>query len=342
MTLSIAITADPEIPVPPLFYGGIERVVDGLANELGARGHQVTLFASPESRSQTELVALPGRSSLSRVDTLKNMTLLTKVITRRRFDVVHNFARLAYLLPLMQSALPKIMTYQRAITDRSVRLGARLAGNSLKFTAVSRAMIQPVAKHANWHVIPNFVNTEIFVPTTVPEPNAPLLFLGRIESLKGVHHAIDVARRGERELIIAGNVPNDEEAKAYFDHIVRPRLGGGIHYAGPVNDADKVTLLNQAAALLMPITWDEPFGIVMAEALACGTPIVALNRGSVPEVVEDGVNGFVCRDVDEMVDAVTHIESISRLACRQAALARFGHRVVVDRYESIYAKALST
>jgi glycosyltransferase involved in cell wall biosynthesis len=187
----------------------------------------------------------------------------------------------------------------------------------------------------------NAVDTARFLPTvTVPE-DAPLVFLGRIESIKGPHLAIQIAREAGRRLVIAGNVP--AEAQDYFDREIAPHIDGrAVSYAGAVDDAAKGLLLSSARALLMPILWDEPFGIVMAEALACGTPVLGLSRGSVPEVVEDGVTGFSRGTTAELVETVAPAARLDRRACRRAAETRFSQAPMVDAYLAVYEEAIAS
>jgi glycosyltransferase involved in cell wall biosynthesis len=149
--------------------------------------------------------------------------------------------------------------------------------------------------------------------------------------------AIDVAKKSGRRLIIAGNIPQGEHQQRYFAAKIEPHLdGNAVEYVGAVDDAAKNDLLGRSAAMLMPLLWEEPFGIVMAEALACGTPVIGLRRGSLPEIVEHGVNGFVCESVEEMVLAVSRIPEIDRRTCRRVAEEKFSDRVIVDRYERLY------
>jgi glycosyltransferase involved in cell wall biosynthesis len=167
--------------------------------------------------------------------------------------------------------------------------------------------------------------------------DAPLVFLGRIEHIKGVHVAIDVARRAGRRLVIAGTVA--DEHREYFErHVVPAIRGGDVSYVGPVDDNAKSDLLGRALALLMPVLWDEPFGIVMAEALACGTPVIGFDRGAVSEVVDHGHTGIVCGDEAGMVEGVAQVARIDRAACRLTAERRFSAGVLVDAYESLYAE----
>ncbi len=335
--MKIAITADPEIPVPPTLYGGIERIIDLLVRGLEARGHQVTLFAHRDSTAPCVLVPYTGKSSRSNSDTLKNMLTISGSIIGGEFDVVHSFGRVAYLLPLLPMSIPKLMTYQRAISPNTVKWGHRLSRGSLHFSAISHWMTAGIEHLGDFHLVPNGVPMDVYDFSASVADDAPLLFLGRIEHIKGAHLAIDIAQRSGRRLVIAGNVP--EEHQAYFDDQIKPHLDGKqITYVGPVNDDQKNHLLGAAAAFLMPILWEEPFGIVMAEALACGTPVLGLRRGAVPEVVEDGVTGFVRDDIDELVATVYRINEIDRAACRRRAENLYSETAVVAGYLDVYRK----
>jgi glycosyltransferase involved in cell wall biosynthesis len=334
--LQIAITADPEIPVPPKLYGGIERIVHLLACELTERGHDVTLFADRNSTVPCRLVPYPG-------DAVRNAACIALEARRGHFDLIHSFGRLAYLTTLLPLTIPKLMSYQRQITPRSVVWGTRLSRGSLHFTACSRQMTDAVWDLASWHVVYNGVPLDRYEFHPAVAADAPLVFLGRIEYIKGAHLAVEVAKRSGRKLIIAGNIPHGELHTAYFDAEIKPHLDGRqIFYVGPVDDAAKNLFLGRAAALLMPILWDEPFGIVMAEALACGTPVIGLRRGSVPEVVEHGANGFVCASVAELAAAVARIGEIDRYACRHIMEDRFSGPAMVDSYLSVYQSVVAT
>jgi glycosyltransferase involved in cell wall biosynthesis len=339
--LKIAVTADPELPVPPRLYGGIERVIDMLVRGLVDRGHSVTLFAHPDSDAPCELVAYRGQSSASRADTLTNMWDVSRRVVGGGFDVVHSFGRIAYLLPLLPLPVPKLMTYQREITPRSVSWGHRLSRGTLHFSAISEWMMKDVKDVANWHLVYNGVPMHVYDFVHTAAPDAPLVFLGRIEHIKGTHLAIEVAQRTGRRLVIAGNIPTGHEA--YFEQLVRPHIDGEkITYVGPVDDRQKNELLGGAAAFLMPILWEEPFGIVMAEAMACGTPVLGLRRGAVPEVVLDGVSGFVCDTVHELADRVARIPDLDRQATRNVAQQKFSDTAVVMAYENVYNQMKTT
>jgi glycosyltransferase involved in cell wall biosynthesis len=339
-TLKIALTSDPEVPVPPRFYGGLERIVDLLAHGLVERGHDVTVFANKDSNTAGRLVPWAGQSSRRLTDTFSNALVLAEAARKYRFDLIHSSSRLAYLSFLLPLSIPKLMTYHRTISARSVLLGRVFSRETLYFSAVSQSMMEHVKHRGFWCSVPNGVPIERFrFVASVPE-DAPLVFLGRIEEIKGPHLAIEVARACGRRLVIAGNVP--PEKIQWFDRFIRPSIDGEfIRYIGPVDDVQKSELLGSAFAFLMPILWEEPFGIVMAEALACGTPVLGLRRGAVPEVVQHGVSGYVCDTVAELADAVRNVPKIDRNACREIAAKNFSRDAVTEAYLKIYFHMLS-
>ncbi len=338
--MTIAITVDPEIPVPPKHYGGIERIVDLLVRGLMQRGHRVVLFANRKSEVPCELEAYPAERSQNGADLLRNMAHVASRIRCCRPTLVHSFGRLAYLLPLLPLALPKIMTYQRIITRRSVAFGERLARGTLHFTGCSGDLIKAFAGKPNWHVVYNGVSDACYTANYDVPANAPLIFLGRVEEIKGPHIAIEAAGASGRRLIIAGNVPDEAKHRDFFDRCIRPHVDGRtVEYVGPVTDEEKNNLLRNAAALLMPVLWNEPFGIVMAEALACGTPVIGFRRGAIPEVVTDGVNGFVCSSPSEMSSLIGSLGQIDRRACRRIFQEKLSDTVMVEAYTRVYAQA---
>lgn len=333
--MRIALTADPELPVPPRHYGGIERIIDMLARELVRRGHDVTLFSNPASECPVSRVAWPGLNSAGKLDTARNAAILARHVVAGGYDVVHSFSRIAYLMPILPLRVPKIMTYQRAITRRSVRVGHALSGGTLAFTAISTWMLREVADVGCWRVVPNGVPLDTYTFQAAVEERAPLMFLGRIEEIKGPHLAIEVARRAGRPLVIAGNIP--AEHRQWADTYVLSHVDGqNIRYVGPVDDEQKCALLCNAAALLMPILWDEPFGIVMTEAMACGTPVLGLRRGAVSEVVDDGVTGYICDDIAGLASAVGQLKRIDRAACRARVERFYSADAVAEAYIDTY------
>jgi glycosyltransferase involved in cell wall biosynthesis len=341
--LRVGITVDPYLPVPPTLYGGIERVVDFLVRRLVDRGHEVVLFAHPESRTPARLVPYGVPPHVSRAARARELVQLGGALLRHaaRLDVVHSFGRLAALVPcLALRALPKIQSYQRGFVPwRSVAIAERLAGRSLIFTGCSTSVYadRPATGGGEWRTVFNGVDVEKYAFTPSVAADAPLTFLGRLERIKGAHNAIAIARAAGRRLVIAGNRVDATDDAGYFEKEIAPHLDGeAVRYVGPVNDAQKSELLGSSAAFLMPIEWEEPFGIVMAEALACGTPVIGFRRGSVPEVVRDGVNGVCCDTVEEAARAVDRVAAIDRAAVRRDCVARFGDAVIAQQYETLY------
>jgi glycosyltransferase involved in cell wall biosynthesis len=344
MSLHIAITADPYLPVPPRFYGGIERVIDLLVRGLADRGHHITLFAHPDSRTAGDLRPYGSHPHSGHWRRAQELWAVGAGLwqTRRRVDVVHSFGRLAAMLPILPlRGLPKIQSYQREVPWRGVRRATRLAGDTLCFTGCSSRLYADAARQgasaAQWRTIFNGVDLTRYTPVARVPDDAPLMFLGRLERIKGPHHAIAIARAAKRPLVLAGNIPDRAEDAAFYHREVAPHVDGQhVAYIGPVDDAQKNVWLGRAAALLMPIEWDEPFGIVMAEALACGTPVIGFGRGSVPEVVRHGVNGFIGNTVAEAAAFVPQLWTLDRDAIRIDCSDRFGHEATVTAYERLY------
>ncbi len=341
--MRLLLTADPEIEVPPLLYGGIERIVDVLVRRLRAAGHTVGLVARPGSECPNDaFFPWPGASSLSRRDTVLNTLALARAVRAFRPDVVHSFSRIAYLLPLLRGRIPLIMSFQREPTHRTVGLAVRLAApGRLTFTGCSDYIARrgrPAG--GEWHGIPNFADTEsLALGPSVPD-DAPLVFLSRVEEIKGAHWAIEIARRTGRRLIIAGNHSERDDPEGRFWRAkIAPEIGkGGIEYVGPVDDVQKNALLGGARAMVVPIQWDEPFGIVFAESLACGAPVISCPRGALPEIVRPGVDGFLIQSIEEGCEAVERVGALDRAECRRRAVDHFSADAVVARYIDLYAK----
>jgi glycosyltransferase involved in cell wall biosynthesis len=339
----IALTVDPNIPVPPAGYGGIERIADFLARGLVSRGHEVTLLAHPASRTAGALVPYGVPPHVGALPRVRELAQAGGYLFqhRRRFDIVHSFGRLAALVPILPvRRLPKLQSYQRnRVPWQSVAVAVRLAGASIQFSGCSTSVYRerPVGPTGGrWHTIFNGADLGKYTATPRVPDDAPLVFLGRLASFKGPHHAIAIARAAGRRLVLAG--PREPHDGGYFDREIAPHLGavGAVEWVGELGDSEKNALLGRAAALLMPIEWEEPFGIVMAEALACGTPVIGFARGSVPEVVRDGVNGFAVKTVDDAVAAVGRLGTIDRRVVRTDCEARFSDHAVVDAYVALY------
>ncbi|WP_439697058.1 glycosyltransferase family 4 protein [Mucilaginibacter sp. AW1-7] len=335
--MKIAIIVNPLIPVPPEQYGGIERIVFMLIQELTQKGHVVTLYAHENSGPNCQLVGYRESATYGIRDFIR-INSLTAGIAFQRFDLVHTFGRMSNIAFLMPLGLPKVVSYQLPPTVAQVKKAIQIARkNSLHFTACSDHIARQLGGIAKVTTIYNGVGMDDYAFNGQVPPDAPLVFLGRIQQEKGTDIAIQVALKTGRRLIIAGNIPDERHHRQYFEEQVAPFIDRQqIRYIGPVNNAQKNELLRNARAMLMPVTWDEPFGIVMAEALACGTPVIGFNRGAVPEVITNGINGFVCETLEGMITAVDRSGEIDRRKCRAVAEERFSSGVLAGQYEQLY------
>lgn len=333
--MNILLIMDPAIPVPPKFYGGIERIVYSLAKEYTNLGHCVTLLAGPGSYCEGETICFgENNEDKTYFESFKETLFCWRFILSnyKKFDLIHNFGRLNFIIPILACSIKKIMSYQREVTSKNISLIYKfLKPKNLTFTGCSDYISKNHQLVGNWKTIYNFVNFEEYDLNKNISPDAPFVFLGRIEEIKGPHLCIEVAKASNKKLIIAGNIP--ENHRQYFDDNILPHIDNNqVKYIGEVDDKLKNELLRASAALLMLIEWDEPFGIVMVEAMACGTPVIAFSRGSVPEVVEEGITGFIVKDMKDIMNTVKQIEHIDRETCRNNAMKRFDVKVIAQNY----------
>lgn len=338
--LKILLTADPELPVPPVLYGGIERVIASLIDEFSKRGHTVGLVANAQSTVAVDtLFRWPGRTSQSKLATVQNMGALRRAVGAFQPDVVHSFSRLWYLMGMIGSPVPRVMSYQREPTGRTVAMANRIHRTKLHFTGCSEYIAGQGKQRGggNWTAVHNFVDLGKFTFRETVDDDAPLVFLSRIEAIKGTHLAIEIAKGTGRRLLIAGNYATDGVHGDYWRDRIQPEIGrNGIEYVGPVNDVQKNELLGQAAAMVVPIQWNEPFGIVFAESLACGTPVISCPTGALPEIVDDAKHGFHIRTLEQGIGAVKRIGEINRAVCRQHAQEKFSAAVIAVQYLNLY------
>lgn len=318
--------------VPPRHYGPWERFVSLLTEGLVARGVDVTLFASADSETSARLVATAprGYSEDPSLDpkVWESLHISTAFEHAGDFDLIHNSAD---FLPLTYAPLvstPLVTTIHGFSSQRILPVYERYDGRC-HYVAISDA-----DRHPRLHYVATIhhgVDPSEF--TFRPEPGDYLLFFGRIHEDKGTVEAIRVARAAGLPLVIAGIV-HDE---GYFEREVEPRIDGEwVRYAGSVGPAKRDALLGGAKALLHLVNFEEPFGLSVIEAMACGTPVIASARGSMPEIVRDGVNGFLVRSVEEAVSAAAAVGTIDRMAVRKDMEARFRHELMVDRYLRVY------
>jgi len=331
---------DPGISVPPQLYGGHERLVYLFAEEYIRLGHEVTLLAGPDSHCSGTVVTF-GTNDLNRPGTekFKETRFVWNYLwtNRKKFDLVHNFGRLIYLLPILGSRVKKIMTYGRPVSARGIKVVTSLPNKNLVFTACSNYCVSTGNVAGRWETVYNAIDFSQYKLNEHVDDQAPLMFLGRLDKIKGVHTAIRIAKLTNRQLLIAGNISHTPDNYAYYTNEIEPQIDERqIIYLGPLNDADKNKYLRQAKALLFPIEWDEPFGMVMTEAMACGTPVIAFERGSVPEVVEEGITGFVVKNANEMEKKIGDLDEIDRKLCRAAASQRFDVKVIARHYLDLF------
>ncbi|MFC4261275.1 glycosyltransferase [Ferruginibacter yonginensis] len=345
--MKILIVMDPGILIPVQGYGGHERLVDMFAQAYQQMGHEVDLLITNGSTVPGCRVYGYGKVGFppTKKDAQKAIFTAWRFLWKRRkqYDLIHNFGRLLYLLPVLPFKVKKIMTYGREITSGNIRMIQRLPHRQLVFTGCSTNLIERAGVTGNWHTVYNAIQFNKYQLVPIVAVDAPLMFLGRIEKVKGCHTAIAVAKATQQRLVIAGNVSPLADEQAYFDTEIAPHIDGTqIQYIGAVNDAQKNEWLGKAKALLMPIEWNEPFGIVMIEAMACGTPVIAFEKGSVTEVVDEGITGFKVAHTEGMIAALEQLSEFDRTACRQHAAARFDAKVIAQQYLSLHASATPT
>ena len=323
--MRILIIADPLLPVPPNGYGGTERIVAMQAKVLSQAGYKVRLLAGSGSKDFGDGVFTHVRPSNAYSSRLRRKLQFQAqaLWASRNIDVVINHGRVDYLHSLMAGRLPLVTWFHNPVAQAEIDFLNRYRTRRRCLVFVSRNQCSTLERLKEHRVVPNSVDTDFFRPAEGRSDSRYLLFLGRLTANKGVHIAIAAARKAGLHLKIAGNVSDEPRAREYFASQVRPELGRGCEWVGEVNDEQKRGLLQGAAALLFPIQWPEPFGLVQAESLACGTPVVALRAGASPEVVRTGTNGFLCESEDEMVGGIRRIGEIDRLTCRRDAEKRF-------------------
>lgn len=341
--LKIAQVAPLYESVPPQYYGGTERVVSYLTEELVRLGHEVTLFASGDSVTAARLVAACPRAlrldSACRDQMAHHTVLLEKVFQRAgTFDLIHfHIDYLHYPLAIRQGTPYVTTLHGRLDIPDLVPLYATFPTAPVVSISDSQRLPLPDLHWLGtvYHGLP------LDLHTCQSEPGRYLAFLGRISPEKGLEQAITIAQRAGMPLKIAAKV--DPSDRAYFQEQIRPLLDHPlVEFIGEIGPQDKDAFLGQAYALLFPIEWPEPFGLVMIEAMACGTPVIAYRRGSVPEVLEDGVTGWIAGGLEEAVHAVGRIPMLRRQRCREVFEQRFAVHRMVEDYLRIYGQILGS
>jgi glycosyltransferase involved in cell wall biosynthesis len=323
--------------VPPKFYGGTERVIAWLIDELVELGHDVTLFASGNSQTRAKLVPVwpyAFRLGRPRTDPVAVQAVLLETMAKRarEFDVIHCHIDWLHLPLLTRSGVPFLSTFHGRLDIAGLPDVVRHFPDA-PFVSISHNQRLPLPG-ASWlgtvyHGLPSDSLHPRF------EPGSYLAFLGRLTKEKGPEEAMRIARDAGVPLRIAAKVPKGE--RGYFKEQLEPKIDGrDVQLTGEVNDRTKEQFLAEAAALLFPIDWPEPFGLVMIEAMACGTPVIAYRHGSVPEVIDDGVTGFVVDSEEEAVHAVRRLGEIDRRQVRACFERRFAARRMASEYVALY------
>lgn len=337
--MRIGMIAPPWFPLPPQRYGGIEFVVSLLTEGLVRRGHDVTLFASGDSETQARLSYIYDRAPFEQIENGAHLEIahsLEAYSRAREFDVIHDHdgsgSRAMGSVVHRLLGTPVVATLHGP-ADRATQDMLSSLRHDLAFVAISEYQRRGFPDLNFVGTIPNAIDLE-HMPFSA-EKDDYFLFIGRMTADKGAHSAIEVAKRLGVRLILAGKV-NEGPEREYFTREVEPHLSDDIHYRGEVDHATKMELYRRARCTLFPIQWPEPFGLVMIESMACGTPVIATHHGSVPEVIEDGRSGFIVNTVDEMVEAARRIDEIDPTECRRAMEERFSSEAFVIAHERAY------
>ena len=339
--MRIALIAPPWYTIPPSGYGGIEWVVALLADGLTDRGHDVTLFAAPGSDTRARLVSPlheePPSDAIG--DPWYEASHIVSVYEHGdEFDILHDHTGPVGVSVGALSDCPTIHTLHGPFTEQTLMLYRRVARQHW-FVAISesqRSMAPPDLRWAG--VVYNGILMDRY-PLREDKDDF-LFFLGRADEEKAPHLAIEAARRAGRRLVMCVTTKNERE-RSYWAANVEPILGDDVEVHGECPNDQKTDLLARAAALLFPIQWDEPFGLVMTEAMACGTPVVAWRNGSVPEVVADGETGFIVESVDEMAAAVERVGDLDPRVMRSRVEQLFSAAAMITGYERAYERALA-
>jgi glycosyltransferase involved in cell wall biosynthesis len=331
--------------VPPKLYGGTERVVANLCDSLCDLGHEVVLFAAGDAHTKARLIATRDQSLRLDPNPLKSdlgahLTMLHEV--RRlaaEFDVLHFHTDLLHF-PLFENQAHRTVTTLHGRLDMIDLQTTLERWPSFGLVSISDTQRAPVPT-ANWlATVKHGVAPELYRPPATPK-NSYLAFLGRISPEKRADVAIRLARQAGLPLKIAAKV--DSADARYFEAVVKPLLGDPlVEFVGEIGDAAKSEFLGNARALLFPICWPEPFGLVMIESMACGTPVIAWNCGSVPEVVDPGVTGFIVESEDEALEAIRHAPDLSRERIRAVFERRFAARTMAEAYVQVYEQVRQT
>lgn len=331
--------------VPPKKYGGTERLIHSLTEELVRRGHDVTLFASGDSLTSAKLISVVPKS-LRELGTKPlydtNVPLLQSLgraysKMQGAFDVIHDHSGHA-ALPFAEIAkTPVVMTVHSPIVPSRMPLFREFRKAGL--VSISKDMARDFEGLNHLGTVYNGLTMEYY-PFSA-DHDGYLLYVGRICHDKGTHNAILAAKRLNLPLIIAAKIEETEAGHRYFRKHVKPYLGGNITWLGEVEEEERNKLMSRAMCFLHPAPWREPFGLTLIEAMACGAPVLAFNRGSIPEIIEDRKTGYIVNNIEELCAAIQKVGRIDRAYCREHSLKNFSAKRMTDGYEEIYHLAIA-
>lgn len=337
--MKIAQISTPFVSVPPLDYGGTELIVYELAEGLVARGHEVTVFATGDSRTSARLEALypVAQWPPDGLTELNHASWAFGQLTRGEYDVIHCHAVSALALGRLLPELPIVYTLHHVRDDRLSRVYEYFPW--AWYAAISERQRELEIPLPRMCVIHHGLDSGRYLGPT--RAGNSVCFVGRLSEVKGPHIAIDVAEAAGVPIQVAGRTHKDDADPGFVSRELLPRLERPhVNYLGAIGMERKRTLFCDAGALLMPLTWEEPFGLVMLEAMLCGCPVIAFPRGSAPELIEDGVTGFLVDDAQAMVEVIRNrLADFDREECRARAAARLGRDRMVEAYENLYERA---
>jgi len=353
--LRIAQIAPLWITIPPLKYGGIERIIAMLCDGLSAKGHEVTLFASPGSTAKGKLISVYEKPLLDAniawsnpIWNLRNLSLAFEMANEGKFDIIHSHLDLWTLFFHNLTKTPVIHTMHNPLyrtnadanKDDRLRLFMEEAKRTnitfISQSAKDQAMLEFPEKRSR--IIYNGIDLSHFKFNKYGGDH--FVWIARVNKHKGVENAITAAEKLGVKLILAGRI--DPTQTEYFDTYIKPHLNEKIQYVGELTEEQLSDFYGPAKACLYPIEWEEPFGLVVAESMACGTPVIAYRRGSMPELIEDGKNGFVIdSNMDLLVEAMKKVDQIDRTLVRQQVEEKFSKERMVENYEKAYYELLS-
>lgn len=328
--------------VPPFRYGGIELIVGLLTDELVRRGHEVTLFASGDSITTANLKSVHDQAlrldpNIKEAGLYEQMMLYDAYRNAQDFDIIHSHIGCAALPYSSFVKTPTVHTMHGIFTADNEKMFQRFSWQP--YVSISEAQREPRLGLNYIHTVYNGIDTDTYTFQPTPAQPTYLAFVGRLSPEKGPLEAIKIARASGLPLKMAGKI--DVVDRAFYQEQLEPQIDGEqIQYLGEVSHEEKVQLLGGASVTLFPITWREPFGLVMIEAMASGTPVIGMGLGSVPEIIAHEKTGFVCHSLENMIEAIPEAIKLDRQTCRDYVLSRFSVQSMTDQYEKAFQMAL--